>query len=52
VYEYPITRYDAETREGGLFADYIDTLLKLKNKMIGYPDWFRRRAIYRIVLKE
>ena len=25
VYEYKVTRYDPETREGGLFAGYIDT---------------------------
>jgi hypothetical protein len=30
VYEYNVTRYDPETREGGLFAGYIDTYLKLK----------------------
>ena len=27
MYEYSITRYDPETREGGLFTDYIDTFL-------------------------
>ena len=27
VYEYKVTRYDHETREGGLFAGYIDLFL-------------------------
>jgi hypothetical protein len=39
VYEYQITRYDPETREGGHYAQYIDTFLKLKAEAIGYPDW-------------
>ena len=26
VYEYNVTKYDTETREGGLFAVYIDTI--------------------------
>ena len=26
-YDYNVTRYDLETREGGLFAGYIDTFL-------------------------
>jgi len=25
VYEYQVTRYDPETGNGGLFAEYIDT---------------------------
>jgi hypothetical protein len=39
VYEYQVTRYDHETREGGLFAQYVDTFLKLKAEASGYPDW-------------
>jgi hypothetical protein len=39
VYEYQVTRYDPETREGGLFAQYVDTFLKLKAEASGYPDW-------------
>ena len=30
--EYRATRYDHETREGGPFADYMDTFLKLKDQ--------------------
>jgi hypothetical protein len=43
LYEY-VTRYDPETRVGGLFAGYIDTFLKLKAEAIGYPAWFRSPA--------
>jgi hypothetical protein len=32
VYEYEVTKYDTHTIEGGLFADYINTFLKLKAK--------------------
>jgi hypothetical protein len=39
VYEYQVTRYDQQTREGGLFAKYIDTFVKLKAEDPGYPDW-------------
>ena len=35
VYEY-VTRYESETGEGGLFAGYIDTFLKLKEEANGY----------------
>jgi len=31
------TRYDTETREGGLFAGNIDKFLKLKAEARGYP---------------
>ena len=34
VYEYEVTRYDSNTGEGGLFADY-DTFLKLKTEASG-----------------
>ena len=40
VYE-SITRYDPETRDGGLFADYIITFLKLIVEAFGYPAWVR-----------
>ena len=43
VYEYKVTRYDPETREGYLFAGYIDTL-KLKAEASGYPAWVRTPA--------
>ena len=41
VYEYQVTRYDPETGNGGLFAQYIDTFLKLKAEASGYPSWFQ-----------
>ena len=44
VYEYKVTSYDPETREGGLFAGYIDTFLKLKAEASGYPAWVRTPA--------
>jgi hypothetical protein len=44
LYEYNVTRYDPETREGDLFAGYIDTFLKLKAEASGYPAWVRNPA--------
>jgi len=41
VYEYEVTRYDSNTGEGGLFADYVNTFLKLKVEARGYPSWVR-----------
>ncbi|XP_041350679.1 uncharacterized protein LOC121369693 [Gigantopelta aegis] len=40
VYHYPeTTQYDPATREGGLFANYINTFLKLKQEASGWPVW-------------
>ena len=39
VCEYQVTRYDPQTGNGGLFAQYIDTFLKLKAEGSGYPIW-------------
>jgi len=41
VYEYQVMRYDPETGNGGLFAEYIDTFSKLKQEASGYPRWVR-----------
>jgi len=41
VYEYQITQYSRETSEGGLFVDCINTFLKLKAEVSGYPSWVR-----------
>ena len=41
VYEYQVTQYYQETGEGGLFAEYINTFLKLKTEASGFPTWFR-----------
>jgi len=39
VYEYQVTQYNPETGEGGLFVDYINTFLKMKEEASGYPGW-------------
>jgi hypothetical protein len=39
LYEYLVTRYDPQTGDGGLFAEYINTFLKPKSVAIGYPNW-------------
>ena len=35
------TRYDPETKEGGLFASYINTFLKFKQEASGPMDWVK-----------
>ena len=35
------TRYDPETKEGGLFSSYINTFLKFKQEASGPPDWVK-----------
>ena len=40
-YEYEVTQYDAKTREGGNFVQYIDIFLKLKAESSGYPGWLQ-----------
>jgi len=39
LYEYNVTRYDPETREGDLFAGYINSFFKLKAEASGHPSW-------------
>jgi len=38
VYEYQVTQYNPERGEGGLFVDYINTILKLKAEACRSPD--------------
>ncbi len=38
-WEYNVTRYDNETNSGGLFAQYVNMFLKLKQESSGYPSW-------------
>jgi len=39
VYKYQVTQCNAETGEGVLFVDYINTFLKLKEEASDYPGW-------------
>jgi hypothetical protein len=41
VYQYEVTQYNPDTGEGGLFVEYINTFLKLKQEASGYPSWVR-----------
>ena len=38
------TQYDPKTREGRLFARYINTFLKFKQEASGPPDWINNEA--------
>jgi hypothetical protein len=42
VYEfwkYEVTCFDKDTNSGGLFAEYLNMVLKLKQESSGYPSW-------------
>ncbi|XP_053390895.1 uncharacterized protein LOC128553745 [Mercenaria mercenaria] len=34
-----ISQYDPETKTGGVFTDYVNTFLKIKQEASGWPDW-------------
>ncbi|XP_067205345.1 uncharacterized protein [Linepithema humile] len=38
IWQYNAIRYDHGTRQGGLFAEYINTFLKLKQEASGWPS--------------
>ena len=35
------TQYNPETREGGLFTDYVNAFLKIKQEKSGWPVWVK-----------
>ncbi|XP_046749826.1 uncharacterized protein LOC124413343 [Diprion similis] len=37
IWQYMVTSFDPTTRQGGHFADYIDTFLKIKQEASGWP---------------
>ncbi|KAK5650288.1 hypothetical protein RI129_001317 [Pyrocoelia pectoralis] len=38
IWEYEVTVYDKTTKQGGLFSEYIDSFLKLKQECSGWPS--------------
>jgi hypothetical protein len=36
--------YDPITKTGGLFSEYINTFLKIKQEASGYSDWVKTEA--------
>ena len=41
LYEYAVTHYATTSGEGGLFVEYINTFLQLKEEACGIPSWVR-----------
>ena len=40
IYHFPDTsQYSSETKSGGLFTEYVNTFLKLKQESSGWPAW-------------
>ena len=46
------TQYDPGTREGGLFANYINTFLKYKQEASRSPDWVQTHEDTRKYIEE
>ena len=45
IWHFPqSSQYDKSTGQGGIFAGYIDTFLKIKQESSGYPDWCKTEA--------
>jgi hypothetical protein len=38
-WEYEVTCFDKVTNSGGLYAEYVNMFLKLKQESSGYPSW-------------
>ena len=38
-WEYKVTCYNKDTNSGGLFAEYVNMFLKLKQESSGYQSW-------------
>ena len=36
-----ISQYDPSTKTGGIFTEYVNTFLKVKQEASGWPDWCR-----------
>ncbi|XP_063913325.1 uncharacterized protein LOC135129984 [Zophobas morio] len=39
IWEYDTVKYDPETKTGGLFSEYVNTFLKIKQECSGWPTW-------------
>jgi len=39
LWEYKVTCFDKDSNAGGLFAEYVNMFLKLKQESSGYPSW-------------
>ena len=46
------TQYDSSTREGGLFAQYINTFLKFKQEASGSTDWIKTESDMNTYIQE
>lgn len=38
IWQYKFSQFDHTTRQGGLFADYINTVLQFKQELTGWPS--------------
>jgi hypothetical protein len=43
-WEESLTCFDKDSKSGGLFAEYVDMFLKLKQESSGYPSWVQSEA--------
>jgi hypothetical protein len=38
-WDYSVTFFDKETNSGGIFAEYVNMFLKLKQESSGFSSW-------------
>lgn len=50
LYFESISQYNSMTKAGGIFTEYMNTFLKVKQEASGWPDWwqtfFRKASIH------
>jgi hypothetical protein len=51
VYQYKVTQYNPGTSDGGLFVEYINIFLKLKEAS-GYPSCVRTPADEELYIRQ
>lgn len=52
IWSYESTQFDVQTRNGGLFAEYINTFLKLKQEASGFPSRVQTEEQIREYIRE
>jgi hypothetical protein len=47
-----IAQYDPRTKTGGLFTEYVNTFLKVKQEASGWPDWCENEKDKQLYIKQ
>ncbi|XP_053393861.1 uncharacterized protein LOC128555496 isoform X1 [Mercenaria mercenaria] len=47
-----VSQYNAATKSGGIFTDYVNTFLKIKQEASGWPDWCKTEQQKRLYIRQ